>query len=130
MWRFYFISFIFLLFFDTCGQISFKYTALHSAPPEISINWVKHIFTTGWLYVTIVSYAGAFIAWMILLKRAPIGPSFAVSHMQIVTVMLMSIWLFDDHLTINRIMGASLIICGIIVLAIAEKQIHTSQKNI
>lgn len=124
MWRFYFIGFSFLLLFDTCGQVCFKYTALYSAPLDFSLAWIARVLTSSWLYLTIISYSGAFATWMILLKHAPIGPAFAVSHMQIVTVMLVSVWLFNDHLTLNRVLGAALIIIGIIILAIAEKEIH------
>lgn len=129
MWRFYSIGFAFLLIFDTCGQLSFKYTALHAEPFDVSQAWIGRIFASPWLYSTILSYGGAFVTWMHLLKRAPIGPAFAVSHMQIVTVMFMSIWLFDDHLTLNRIAGAVFIIGGIIVLVIAEKCLHPSLKQ-
>lgn len=128
MWRFYSTGFAFLLIFDTCGQLSFKYTALQAVPFVFDTAWVARILCSPWLYSTIFCYTGAFATWIILLKRAPIGPAFAVSHLQVVTVMFLSIWLFDENLTLNRLAGAGFIIVGIIVLAFAEKQLHPSTK--
>jgi multidrug transporter EmrE-like cation transporter len=124
MWRFYFIGFLSLLIFDTFGQISFKYTSLYAAPFELNIAWIKRIFSTFWMYLTLLNYLGSFGAWMYLLKRAPIGPAFAISHMQVVSVMFISVLLFGEHITIVQIIGATLILMGIIVLAVAEKQIQ------
>lgn len=124
MWRFYFIGFLSLLLFDTFGQISFKYTSLYAAPFELNIAWIKRIFSTFWMYLTLLNYLGSFGSWMYLLKRAPIGPAFAISHMQVVSVMFISVLLFGEHITIVQIIGATLILMGIIVLAVAEKQIH------
>ncbi|TEA27200.1 DMT family transporter [Candidatus Schmidhempelia bombi] len=124
MWRFYFIGFLSLLLFDTFGQISFKYTSLYAAPFELNIAWIKRIFSTFWMYLTLLNYLGSFGSWMYLLKRAPIGPAFAISHMQVVSVMFISVLLFGEHITIVQIIGATLILMGIIVLAVAEKQIQ------
>jgi len=38
--------------------------------------------------------------------------------------MLVSIWVFNEHITLVRFSGAALIIIGIIFLAFAEKEIN------
>ncbi|MCO6523516.1 MAG: EamA family transporter [Candidatus Schmidhempelia sp.] len=129
MWRFYLIGFLLLLFFDTFGQISFKYTSLYSAPLELNLAWIKRIFSTIWMYLTLLNYLGSFCTWMYLLKRAPIGPAFAISHMQVVSVMFISVFLFDEHITLTQIIGATLILMGIVVLAFAEKQIQQTNSG-
>ncbi|XKM13264.1 EamA family transporter [Orbaceae bacterium ac157xtp] len=124
MVRFYAIGFIFLLFFDTLGQTAFKYTALTSAPLDYSLLWVTRIISNFWFYITIISYSGAFFTWMKLLRKAPVGPAFAASHLQIVTVMLVSVIVFHEQLTLIRLLGALFIIIGIIFLAMAERRLH------
>ena len=57
-----------------------------------------------------------------MLKHAPIGPAFAASHLEVVSVMLLSIWLFDEHLTVARVLGAIAIIAGIVCLGLAESR--------
>lgn len=123
MVRFYLIGFVLLLFFDTVGQTGFKFSAINALPLDYSIDWVLRILSNKWIYITTLSYIGAFFTWMILLKKVPVGPAFAASRTQIVTVMLVSVFIFNEELTLNRCLGAILIISGIIFLALAEKRL-------
>ncbi|WP_392559302.1 DMT family transporter [Orbus mooreae] len=124
MKRFYLIGFALLLFFDTMGQTGFKFSALNAQPLDYSIEWVLRILTNKWIYITTLSYMGAFFTWMVLLKKVPVGPAFAASRTQIVTVMLVSVYIFNEQLTVTRCLGALLIIAGIIFLAFAEKKLN------
>lgn len=123
MAKFYLIGFAVLLFFDTIAQCSFKLTAMYAAPLEMNIDWLVRVFTNHWIYISILGYILTFFTWMTLLKKAPVGPAFAASHLEIVTVMIVSIWLFNDHITLYKLIGALLILSGIIFLAIAESKI-------
>lgn len=127
MKRFYLVGFTLLLFFDTLGQTGFKFSAINAQPLDYSIEWVIRILTNKWIYITTLSYIGAFFTWMVLLKKVPVGPAFAASRTQIVTVMLISVFIFNEELTVNRCLGAILIIAGIIFLAFAEKRL--AEKN-
>lgn len=122
MKKFYLIGFGILLIFDTLGQTSFKLAATAAEPLAMSMDWVVRVFTNVWVYVAIFGYIVTFLAWMTLLRHAPVGPAFAAAHMEVVTVMIVSIWLFNDHITFGRFLGALLIVVGIICLAFAEKQ--------
>ncbi|MCL1886702.1 MAG: EamA family transporter [Betaproteobacteria bacterium] len=125
MRRFYLIGFAFLMLFDTIGQVSFKLTAIHAEPLEFSWQWIIRVFTNYWVYTAIAGYIGAFFTWMTLLKRAPVGPAFAASHLEVVTVMIASIWVFNEGITWPRFLGALLIVSGIICLAFAEKELES-----
>jgi drug/metabolite transporter (DMT)-like permease len=57
---------------------------------------------------------------MTLLKYAPVGPAFAASHLELISVTLISVWLFNDTLTLPKIVGGALIIAGILCLARSE----------
>lgn len=122
MKKFYLIGFGILLLFDTLGQTSFKLAATAAEPLAMSMEWVVRVFTNVWVYVAIFGYIVTFLAWMTLLRHAPVGPAFAAAHMEVVTVMIVSIWLFNDHITFGRFLGALLIVIGIVCLAFAEKQ--------
>ena len=124
MKKFYIIGFVLLLFFDTFGQTFFKLTAIPALPFEANISWLLRIFSHGWAYLVMVGYAGAFITWMVLLKKAPVGPAFAASHLQLVTVMLVSVVAFNEQITLTRLLGALSIIVGIVFLALAEQRLH------
>jgi len=126
-WRFYLAGFAFLLVFDTIVQVSFKLTGAHAFPPQASWTWVSRILGQPWIYVALIGYVGNFFTWMSLLKHAPIGPAFAASHLDVVSVMLASAWLFHDALTPMRLLGAGVIMMGITCLAFAESGTHGGQ---
>jgi drug/metabolite transporter (DMT)-like permease len=124
---FYLIGFLLLMGFDSIGAISFKYAGMHALPVEANIAWLLRLFGKPWVYGAVVGYIGAFFTWMTLLKHAPIGPAFAASHLEVVSVMLLSIWLFDEHLNAARVLGAIAIIAGIVCLGMAESREHVPE---
>ena len=115
MRKFYIVGFALLLLFDTLGQSSFKLTAIHAQPLAADWDWISRVFTQPWVYIAIAGYIGAFFTWMMLLKKAPVGPAFAASHLEVVTVMLVSAFPFH--------------VAGIIFLALAEKEIMETEKH-
>ncbi|MEJ4043108.1 DMT family transporter [Erwinia sp. SLM-02] len=120
MKRFYLVGFLTLMVFDTLAQISFKSAAIHALPLTMDAAWLSRVFSHPWIYGAFVGYIGAFFTWMTLLKYAPIGPAFAASHLEIISVTLLSVWLFDDTLTLTKMMGGLLILAGILFLAKGE----------
>ncbi|MEO7072608.1 MAG: EamA family transporter [Rhodanobacter sp.] len=122
MRRFYLFGFLLLMAFDTLAQISFKYAGTRALPVAASVGWLLRVFGQPWIYGALVGYVGAFFTWMALLKHAPIGPAFAASHLELVSVMLLSIWLFGEHLNAARVLGAVAIIAGIVCLGLAESR--------
>lgn len=120
MRRFYLIGFLVLMLFDTLSQVCFKLTAIHAAPLALELDWLLRVFGQPWVYGAIVGYLGAFFTWMTLLEHAPIGPAFAASHLEVIAVMLASVWLFGEHVTLAQYIGAMLIVGGILCLAAGE----------
>ena len=126
---FYLIGFLLLMGFDSIGAISFKYAGMHALPVEANAAWLLRLFGKPWVYGAVIGYIGAFFTWMTLLKHAPIGPAFAASHLEVVSVMLLSVWLFDEHLTLPRVLGAVAIVAGIVCLGFAESREHEPEAD-
>ncbi len=122
MKRFYFIGFLVLMAFDTLAQLSFKQAGNSALPLEFSADWLARVFGQPWIYGAFVGYIGAFFSWMTLLKRAPIGPAFAASHLEILSVLALSYWLFDERIALPQIIGCLFIVAGIACLAVSETQ--------
>ena len=122
MRRFYLVGFLVLMGFDTLAQVSFKLAANHALPMDLSAAWLARVAGEPWIYGAFVGYIGAFFTWMALLRHAPIGPAYAATHLEIVSVMLCSVWLFGEHISALQGVGAVLIVAGIVCLAIAESQ--------
>jgi drug/metabolite transporter (DMT)-like permease len=122
---FYLIGFGALMLFDTLTQVSFKLASSHSGEFIPKIEWLLVVFHNPWIYVAATGYIGSFIAWMTLLKRAPVGPAFAASHLAIVFVLVISVTYFGEHLTVMQVVGALSIILGIVFLSLSEaRQSH------
>lgn len=122
MKRFYLIGFAMLMGFDTLTQISFKLAGNHALPVEANLAWLQRLFGEPWVYGAVLGYLGAFFTWMSLLKHAPIGPAFAASHLEVISVMGLSVWLFHEPLTATKLLGAAAILAGIVCLGLAERE--------
>ena len=117
MRRFLAVGFLTLLAFDTFAQIGFKFAAIGAGPARLGVEWLAQIASDKWVYLAIACYLGAFVTWMTLLQHAPVGPAFAASHMDIVTVLLVSVSVLGERLSRSQLTGAALILTGIGILA-------------
>lgn len=122
MKRFYLVGFLVLVLFDTLAQISFKQAGDAALPLEFSAAWLLRVFSQPWIYGAFVGYIGAFFTWMSLLRHAPIGPAFAASHLEIISVLALSYWLFNESIGWPQILGCLCIVAGIMCLAVSETQ--------
>ena len=114
MKAFYLLGFAALALFDTAAQVSLKFA---SASGDLGAALLS-----PWIAVAIAGYLGAFVMWMTLLERAPVGPAFAASHIDVVTVLLVSVPLFDERLTMLQVTGAACIVAGILLLSRAANE--------
>ena len=57
-------------------------------PASAASEWLKAAVLSPWIYGAVAGYLGAFVTWMTLLKHAPVGPAFAASHLEVVTVLI------------------------------------------
>lgn len=122
---FYPIGFGALMLFDTATQVSFKLASTHAGEFIPKIEWLLVVFHHPWIYGAVAGYIGSFIAWMTLLKRAPVGPAFAASHLAIVFVLIISVLYFGEKLTAMQVIGALSIVLGIVFLSLSEaRQSH------
>ena len=89
-------------------------------PRPFDAPWLLRVFAQPWIYGAVVGYFGAFFTWITLLTRAPVGPAFAASHLEVVSVLLLSALLFHERLTALQWIGSAAIVLGILCLAIGE----------
>lgn len=122
MTQFRMFGFLILMGFDTLAQLSFKKAAIEADSVGIGFEWLGQIFGAPWIYGAFVGYIGAFFCWITLLKHLPVGPAFAATHLEIISVMLMSAWLFDEHISALQILAAILILAGVACLAVSEQR--------
>ena len=117
--RFYGIGFGALLLFDTWTQVAFKLATRRIGEFSWSAGWLEAAALTPWIYGAVAGYLGAFVMWMTLLKQAPVGPAFAASHLEVVTVLIISVPLFGERLVPLQVVGAVCIVAGIVLLSLS-----------
>jgi len=122
------VGFLVLMSFDTMGQLCFKLASINADPLELSLIWFLRLFTKPWVYGAILGYIGAFVTWMTILKHAPMGPAFAASHLELISVSIFSVWLLGESMNIHKIIGGTLIILGVFCLARGEEQVAREQR--
>lgn len=120
--RFYLVGFALLALLDTATHVSFKMAGRSAGEFTLTLEWLKAGALTPWVYAAIAGYIGAFITWMTLLEHAPVGPAFAASHIDVVTVLIVSVPLFHEHLAPIQIAGAVCIAGGILLLSRSEAE--------
>jgi drug/metabolite transporter (DMT)-like permease len=120
--RFYILGFGALMLFDTLTQVSFKLATTHAGEFAMTLEWLLEIFHNYWIFGAVIGYVGSFVTWMTLLKHAPVGPAFAASHLEVVTVLIISVLAFDEKLTLMQLLGGASIVLGIICLSMSEKE--------
>ncbi|WP_312833792.1 EamA family transporter [Comamonas sp.] len=128
MKRFYLVGFLVLMAFDTLAQLSFKKAGDAALPLEFSPSWLWRVFAQPWIYGALIGYIGAFLTWMHLLRRAPVGPAFAASHLEIISVLVLSHYLFQESIGLPQILGCMFIVAGIACLALSEARDHGAAK--
>lgn len=120
--RFYAIGFSALVLFDTWTQIAFKLASRQTGEFMLTMHWLRMAAVSPWILGAVAGYVGAFITWMTLLKHAPVGPAFAASHLEVVVVLVLSVWMFGERLGTWQIAGATCIVAGIILLSLSESK--------
>lgn len=116
------LGFLLLMAIDTFVQIGFKMAGNNTLPMTLDWPWMQRVLAEPWLLGVLIGYGSSFLVYMTLIKYAPIGPAFAASHLEIVTVTLFSVYVFGDKITLWQGLGCLAIIGGVVLLAATEEQ--------
>ena len=116
-----------LLGFETLCQISLKLAGRHTGPFDFSVGAFQHALTTPWLWVAIGCYVGAFLAWMTILRKSTLSAAFTTSALVFVAVMLASWLVFREHIGWLQLLGATIIVAGILVIGADASPDETPQ---
>jgi len=114
------LGFLALLAIDTLSNILVK-LAGNRIGACCGAAWLDRLAREPLILAIIACYIAAFLTYTGLLKHAPVGPAFAAVHGHVVTVLVFSLAVFGEQLTLVQIMGCALIVAGIIVLGMTER---------
>jgi drug/metabolite transporter (DMT)-like permease len=113
-------GFVLLITIDTFVQVAFKFAGESALPVSFDVAWLLRLIQEPWLFAALAGAGAAFLTYMTLIRYAPIGPAFAATHLDIVTVSLFSVFFLGSTMTPVQILGCCAIIFGVLVLACTE----------
>lgn len=102
------ISFSLLL---ACGQILFK-AAANKIGDQITFN---SLILNGWLIAALALYAGATFLWVLILRTTPLSLAYPFAALGFIIVPAAGFFIFKEEISIYYVIGASLIVTGIIL---------------
>ena len=114
------VMFVLLIVADTVQQIAFKLTADDALPVEASWAYVTRLISEPSSLLIVATALAWLVIYTSLLRIAPVGPLFAAAHGYIVTVILASALIFGETISGFEIIGSTLIVSGIAILALTE----------
>lgn len=109
-------AWITLLSLELICQIALKSAGLAIGEAEFSWNAAASALGSPWLWLAIATYIGQFVTWMTILRNSSLSGAFPTSAITIVGVVIASAVLFAEPMGWLRVLGATIIVFGILLL--------------
>lgn len=109
-----------LIMFYAVGSIFSK----RAAGTEF-LSW-GFIFNYGMVMLILVIYA---VFWQLILKKLPLTVAMANKSATVIWGLIFGSILFKEHISLTNIIGAVIIIAGIVIVALADKEQTTDKEQ-
>ena len=110
---------IFLLFANLLYATVGIFTKL--ASQQVFLSW-KYLFAFAGAVGVICIYA---ILWQQIIRRIELSTAYMFKGTTIIFTMLFAYWFFEEQITWNNIIGAIIIIAGIMLFAYSPKALNS-----
>jgi multidrug transporter EmrE-like cation transporter len=108
------------VFLNVLGQLSIKKGALLKGPLDIQphhiLSTVYHAFSSPFIILGLVLYGISAFFWIIALSRVELSFAYPVLSLGYILIMVLSSWLFQEHLNTLRIMGTLSVVIGLCLI--------------
>lgn len=112
---------------ETVAQFCFKKTALlqHSvtiASVTDAVHFISVAMTSPFLWIALLATAVLFCLWITILSKVDLSVAIPVASFSYITVPLISIIFFGEHVPFLRWMGIGFILLGVILVSLSSHQ--------
>ena len=101
------------------GQLIIKWQTRKAGPfPEAAgdrLSYLGHFLVNPWVISSLLGAVVAALAWIAALSRLDLSTAYPFVAASFALVLVLSAIVFDERLTIPKIIGAALIVVGLIV---------------
>ncbi len=101
---------------DAGGQLSFKVAATEDDEETGLLKHWLHMFSRPWIWIGIGCYVMELVVYIGLVANIELSVAVMLVSFDIVVLMLIGRWLFDEKLTKWRLAGMSLVTLGCVVV--------------
>lgn len=114
--------FIFLTIILTAyGQLAIKWQVGLAGPlpdsTEMKIVYFLRLLLNPWVISAVLAAFAAMICWMGAMTKFELSRAYPFMALNFVLVGLCSIWLFNETLTLPKMLGVGIIVLGLIVVS-------------
>ena len=94
------------------GQVLLKFALRAAGAFEWSTGFFANQLTNWWWLACGISFCGAGVLWMYILRNYPFSQAYPLSSLAYVFGMIAALWLFDEHISLTAWIGVLLIMAG------------------
>ncbi len=116
------VAFLYILgtvFFTVLGQLLIKWgvTKYGSLPEKLSdkVVFLFDLLFDPFIFFGFVSALSAAFFWMAAMTRYDLSYAYPFTSLSFLLVLVLSTWLFNESITIHKVVGLGLIIAGIVI---------------
>lgn len=104
---------------DTVGQLAFKGAATEpddGTKPETLVGYWLALLRQPLLWLGIVAYVAEFLLWLAFLTLVPLSEGILLGSINIIVIMILGRFFFNEKLTPMRVLGISFVAIGVAVV--------------
>ena len=115
------IYILFTILFTIYSQLIMRWQVSLAGPlpPDLSgkISFVASLLLNPWVLSGILATFFSGISWMLAMTKFEVSYAYPYISLNYVLILASSVLLFHESLTLSKVLGTSIIILGIVVLA-------------
>jgi len=110
------LAWVALVAIEVLTQLSLKFAGKATGGFDFSAHAFALAIASGWLWLALACYCATFLAWMLILGHSNLSRAFPTSAIVFVAVMLASWLVLHESVGAVQIIGAAVIVAGILYL--------------
>ena len=110
------LAWLALLACEMLSQIALKMAGRDTGEFDFSWTGFGRVLASPWIWTAVCTYLGAFLSWMLILRKSRLSAAFPTSAIVFIGVMFSSWLVLGETVTWTMVAGAALIVGGILLL--------------
>ena len=100
------------------GQLMLRHAArVLTAPSQVGLGrWLLSVFTSPTILAAFVLFAVSALLWIAALRETPLTVAYPMVALSYIIIFVGSYFLFAEPITFTKLIGAALVVAGIIVI--------------